>query len=364
MEKLKKEDFKFTFESKGNTFLFENLVISHYMPGRSIIFSKGDKIRTFADRKLVLQVRKEGEKRRPEEIKMKMNFLERLVKKALDKTAFYQKKEKLNLEDIKEIFHSLALIIHNYSYFDHFYWEGVYEKKSKSKIMQDIVDTMGSFKNDIRAKLNPLLFDANGYLNVMLKKISHVYLVSLDDLNYYTQNEIISLFSGKRISSEEIKKRSKVYLFYKEHNKKIHIISGKNAEEIIDNIDTEPISTKVIQGKVAHGKEIMIQGKVKVISREYSNLIAMKQKMAEMQKGDILVTETTDPEMLPAMKKAKAIITDIGGMLSHAAITARELDIVCIIETGSASKILKDGDLIEVDANKGIVKILKRKSDK
>jgi phosphohistidine swiveling domain-containing protein len=75
--------------------------------------------------------------------------------------------------------------------------------------------------------------------------------------------------------------------------------------------------------------------------------------------GDILVAGMTRPEFLPLMKKATAFITDAGGMLSHAAITARELKKPCIVGTKNATKILKDGDLVEVDTSKGIVKVLK-----
>jgi len=59
------------------------------------------------------------------------------------------------------------------------------------------------------------------------------------------------------------------------------------------------------------------------------------------------------------MKKAKAIITDEGGVTCHAAITARELKIPCIIGTKIATKVLKDGDRVEVDAEKGLVRKVK-----
>ena len=69
----------------------------------------------------------------------------------------------------------------------------------------------------------------------------------------------------------------------------------------------------------------------------------------------------TRPEFLPLMKKAAAFVTDAGGLLSHAAIVARELKKPCIIATETATKVFKDGDLIEVDADKGVVRVLKRK---
>lgn len=75
--------------------------------------------------------------------------------------------------------------------------------------------------------------------------------------------------------------------------------------------------------------------------------------------GDILVTGMTRPEYIHLAKKSAGIITDAGGILSHAAITARELKIPCIIGTKNATQILKDGDIVEVDAENGIVNILK-----
>jgi len=64
------------------------------------------------------------------------------------------------------------------------------------------------------------------------------------------------------------------------------------------------------------------------------------------------------PDFLPIMKKASAFVTDIGGITSHAAIVSREMQKPCIIGAKNATKILKDGMTIEVDADKGVVRIL------
>ena len=77
-----------------------------------------------------------------------------------------------------------------------------------------------------------------------------------------------------------------------------------------------------------------------------------------LQKGEILVTSMTTPEYIVAMEKSAAIITDEGGVLCHAAIVSREMNIPCVIGTKIATKVLKTGDLIEVDANNGLIKIL------
>ncbi len=83
-------------------------------------------------------------------------------------------------------------------------------------------------------------------------------------------------------------------------------------------------------------------------------------QIAEFKNGEILVSSMTIPDFLPAMKKAAAIVTNEGGVLCHAAILSRELGIPCIIGTQFATHILRDGDYVEVDANNGVVKFIKK----
>ena len=64
------------------------------------------------------------------------------------------------------------------------------------------------------------------------------------------------------------------------------------------------------------------------------------------------------PDFVPAMKKASAIVTDEGGITCHAAVISRELGIPCVIGTKIATKVLKDGDLIEIKANHGLIFLL------
>ncbi|MFR4968090.1 MAG: phosphoenolpyruvate synthase [Lactobacillus kalixensis] len=79
----------------------------------------------------------------------------------------------------------------------------------------------------------------------------------------------------------------------------------------------------------------------------------------QFKKGEILVTLMTSPDWVPAMQKAKAIITNNGGMTCHAAIVSREMQIPCIVGTTSngvkATEVLKDGEMITVDAKNGVV---------
>ncbi len=83
-----------------------------------------------------------------------------------------------------------------------------------------------------------------------------------------------------------------------------------------------------------------------------------EKSIGKVKEGDILVTSMTRPEFMPALKKAAAIITDEGGITSHAAIVARELGIPAVIGTKVATRYLKDGMMVEVRANHGMVRIL------
>jgi pyruvate,water dikinase len=75
-------------------------------------------------------------------------------------------------------------------------------------------------------------------------------------------------------------------------------------------------------------------------------------KVAE---GDIIVTEMTTPDMVPAMKRAAGIVTDEGGMTSHAAIVSRELGVPAVVGTGNGSELLGDGQLVTIDGDKGTI---------
>ncbi len=119
------------------------------------------------------------------------------------------------------------------------------------------------------------------------------------------------------------------YDFFSEN---LHSVLGYDAEEVKGLI----ASPGVVRGRVRVCESISDINKVGV--------------------GEILVASMTRPEYLPAMQRAIAFVTDEGGITCHAAIVAREMKKPCVIGTKIATKVFKDGDLVEVDAEKGIVR--------
>lgn len=127
----------------------------------------------------------------------------------------------------------------------------------------------------------------------------------------------------------------------------------------------EELKVKLRENKITLEKETVqprnnIKGTIACSgwAKGRARIIISKKQFANFQPGEILVAEMTEPSFVPIIKKAAAIVTDEGGVTCHAAIVSRELGIPCVIGTKIATKVLRDGDLVEVDANKGIVKIL------
>ena len=126
----------------------------------------------------------------------------------------------------------------------------------------------------------------------------------------------------------------------------------KDPTKIIKKIEGNTKSVGIIKGNVACGG--LVRGIVRLI-------ITNEIKSLTFNKGDILVSTSTSPELMPLIRKCGAIITDEGGLTCHAAIISRELKIPCVIGTKTATQILKNGDEVEVDADNGIIKIIKEK---
>ena len=118
-----------------------------------------------------------------------------------------------------------------------------------------------------------------------------------------------------------------------------------------------------LKGQVAcRADKDLVEGKVRLITVDYSDMESMDRAIGKMQQGEILVAKFTAPELTEALSKAGAIITDMGGILSHAAIVAREFNIPCIVGTNHATDVLKTGDSVRMDLTTGEVKIEKCES--
>ena len=201
---------------------------------------------------------------------------------------------------------------------------------------------------DFRKKF---IFMAISQIEEFVKETSRRFNTSKEELYQYRPPELgILIKTGKKIKNALGRKEGYLQYYYEDKGDIVNY-DTKEANEIMKPFLEPKVERDVKEFKglpVSRGKA---KGKVKIILSPLN--------IKKMNQGDILVAPMTSPDFVIAMKKAAAIITDEGGMTSHAAIVARELGIPCIVGTKIATKVLKDNDLVEVDANKGVVKKLK-----
>ncbi|MBT4446531.1 hypothetical protein HOA92_00885 [archaeon] len=187
------------------------------------------------------------------------------------------------------------------------------------------------------------------YIQAFFAELAKRTNLSFKQVAYLTENEILEFLSGSSVNIELAKsRREHGFMMFQREGKMICI--DKNIKRELEKIGfhQKEQRTEKIKGSCAcKGK---VRGKVVLVYTIHDIL--------KVKKGDILVAVTTHPDYVPAMQKAAAIVTDEGGILSHAAIVARELGIPCIVGTGNATTVLDYGVEVEVDAEKGTVEII------
>jgi phosphohistidine swiveling domain-containing protein len=302
---------------------------------------------------------REGAARTPEEMQRSTRALKNAVEQVKSGIERLKKEDAEIERELNIGLGLMAEIMREYTYFDIHYSDGTYAAAQTNEASQRVLKVIEEHKNDIRSDLNTVFFDDGGYLPRLLKQLEGVSGVQADILSWYTEEELKSLaFEGISVSEESLSSRKELCVFIINDKLQRELYTNREAERIAALFEETPTRTDVIRGVVAHGGGRKVVGKVKIIRRDYARPDLTQKAMTEMEQGQILVTETTDPDLMEGFRKAGAVVTDIGGMLSHAAITARELDIPCVIGAVNASRSLKDGDMVEVDTTSGTIKRL------
>jgi phosphohistidine swiveling domain-containing protein len=200
------------------------------------------------------------------------------------------------------------------------------------------------------------------YLLPLFEETSRRFKVEMSDLGkYYIAEDVENLLlKNRKLPENEIANRKKCFVGLLKEDE-IIFRSGKKAQELFNremNISNGKMK-KISQFKGVVANRGKLVGTVRILGANDAKQAAFLRK--NFKKGEILVTQMTQPNIMDIASRAGAIVTDEGGMLSHAAIISRELKIPCIVSTGIATQVLHDGDRVEVDADKGMVIIIGRK---
>lgn len=191
---------------------------------------------------------------------------------------------------------------------------------------------------------------ANYWLNELMKLGASQLGVSLLACQFLLPDEFVRALKRKRFPGRMVQERLKGCTHIQLQGGTSGMITGKDHERAVRIfLALQGKESAILKGLgVSAG---FVRGKVYKVEDP-------SKEGRTFPKGAILVTYMTRPDFLPLMQHAKAIVTDEGGVTSHAAIVARELKIPCVVGTRVAMRVLKDGDRVEVDAERGIVKKL------
>ena len=193
------------------------------------------------------------------------------------------------------------------------------------------------------------VFMALHYQDVMLEEVSRRFKYSIEMLHRAWYFEIDEIIEGKNLHTKLNDRQAGFGVRFFHQCEELDANATENFwktyETKLDNKITE------IKGTVASkGKDKKVRGIVRVILDPT--------KVETFNDGEILVAPMTSPEYIFVMKKASAVITDTGGLTSHAAIVSRELNIPCIVGAKGATILFKNDDVVEIDVSSGIVKLV------
>lgn len=169
----------------------------------------------------------------------------------------------------------------------------------------------------------------------------------LSSVPYFSRQDLLGYLEDKKIDLNKISDHKAEYLLITKDGLTTEYDSPKIKEIISEELGEQNIiETEELKGRTAY--KGVVQGIVRII--------LLEKDYAKIQTGDIVVTPMTKPTVVPYLSKVKGIVTNDGGALCHASIISREMNIPCIVGTVHATEVFKDGDIVEVDASKGIIR--------
>jgi phosphoenolpyruvate synthase/pyruvate phosphate dikinase len=357
---IQKKDYILTFWAQGLSVLFTDICNDMYAHLGALYVLVGGKYKQYFRIEKFNQALDEGAVFYADRLAVE-NYIQALKRLCAECKDFYEKNinktDQIARDAVVGFFEYAVDVCRWYSKMDFEYSDKAFAKKEENPVIEDNLQRIARFKDEIREYMNSLFFTKEEYMYKMLDLLSAQFEVQISNLEMYTQKEIITLFDNQFVSDETINERKKGFVAMSTEGKSLYY-QGRQAQAIDEILKEDIVLTTDIKGQVAN-KGMRVRGQVKIIPVDYANFRErINSEIEKMQPGSILVAETTAPELILACKKASAIVTDMGGMMSHAAIVSRELNIPCIVGTKNASRILKDEETVEVDTDTGVVRII------
>jgi len=361
IKNIKKDDYVRAFSFPDLGYLFVSSAINHYKMRGFLAINQNGMLDQYLNKAHVEKTLRMGEVLFSNDDRFKIfeNDFRECIAEARDFISNAKVKNDVSLADFYDLKAILEKIYRYFEKTEFFFTDKCYESEMTDILKKNLL-TLG---DDLKVEARPLMVELlttipYRYTEIVAKKNN----LNPEDMKQYSLDEVMELLeSGIKIESEIIKERKKSFVVYSDINMIIQI-EGDEKQQTLEEFKRDGVEN-ITEFKGTIASKGKVTAKVRVIPAELDKdyeLFVKKILKMDFDEGDILVTETTSPDYMPLLRKAGGVIADQGGMNSHAAITSREFKIPCLVATHNAIEILKTGDLVELDANNGTVRIIKR----
>ncbi|OGY92946.1 MAG: hypothetical protein A3H70_02450 [Candidatus Komeilibacteria bacterium RIFCSPLOWO2_02_FULL_48_11] len=212
------------------------------------------------------------------------------------------------------------------------------------KILIDRINTLAVW-TDVRKKLQ---FPLHYRYGLILRELKQRYNVPFRNLRFLLVDELNELEGNKKAAEEKMLWRLGHGFMVEYQRERCDILSEERKQSILDELAGQTTAKEITGTVASRGPQLIYTGIAKVVRHPNEG--------TKVLEGDFIITSMTSPDYVAIMQRAAGFITDEGGVTCHAAIVGREMGKPVIIGTGNATKVLKDGDRVEVDTEKGVVK--------
>lgn len=286
---------------------------------------------------------------------------DKFLKKVYDKISSYganlkkltqrYRKENLKNKSNKQLLKIFSILYQAEKKLDSVLQTPVYFEASIRRVHSKKIRELFKKASKARGKAAEMFYKIYGEdYSGFFREFSRRFNINLSLVKCLLPEEIKATLKTARltVSKKVLAKRFKLSVLVT-INRKIDLLVGQKADKFIKKYLEPADKKREIKGQVAYPGKVC--GKAKIVIG--------KSDFPKIKNKDILIAPTTGVHYVPYLKKVAAIVTDEGGLTCHASLISREMKIPCIVGTKIATRVLNDGDLVEVDANRGLVRILK-----
>jgi pyruvate,water dikinase len=223
------------------------------------------------------------------------------------------------------------------------------------------LERLAKFKDRAREWVNDALINVDSAFGRVVGRLADQLKVSSALVVYLSKEELAFALRRGFVNegdSQAAEARSKAYAIFTSSAQGPEYLSGTQAADLFDRVVERE---RVLEGAPLHGEVANraglahLVGMAYVLPVDYGDPQELAAAVDGMPHGDILFAEFTAPELLRACEKASGIVTDLGGMLSHAAIVSRELGVPCVVGTKVGTHVIRTGDRVQIDLTSGSI---------